>query len=156
MIQKHVPLLLVLSILGLFVLWGWWQRIARKRFVAEVKTMAESDKTEIDGQPVDYWLDILNRDSPPILAAIETMVLTYKGQNYFFVHGTTCYIIYNLKNSTGYSMKSCFLIAVGEPAVELLFEEQPVFRKITGSTELAAFSIYQWSEFVRMLEMEVR
>jgi hypothetical protein len=52
--------------------------------------------------------------------------------------------------------KACLLIAVGQPAVRLLSEDERVFRKITGSTELAAFSIFRWPDFVDMLTAERR
>jgi hypothetical protein len=115
-----------------------------------VKTIAETGRDEIDGQPVDYWLEILNQDSPPVLSAKESMVLSFAGRDYFFVSGKVVYLVYNLKgSSSGYSMRSCFLIAVGEAAVGFLSKEETIFRKIAGTDDLAAFSIYRWPDFLR-------
>ena len=80
------------------------------------------------------------------------MVLMYKGQEWYFVDGG---IAYTTPGRSGWSCnteKGFFLVAIGQSAVRLLSEQGRIFRLITGSTELAVFSIYRWSQFVRTAE----
>jgi hypothetical protein len=142
----------------MFCLWGalsWWRGFARKRFLAAIKAMGKGGRHEIGGQPVEHWLDILNRGMAQSLVATSTMVLTYRGHKFFFIDGGINYIAQG-KWSPYFcrGQKTCLLIAVGEPAVRLLSEDERVFRKITGSTELAAFSVFRWSDFSYMLTAE--
>lgn len=147
--------LVVLLPLCLFAVWWWRQGRARNRLVATIKRMAESGRNEISGQPVEYWLNILNQEATYPIAATDTMVLQYKGQEFFFVDGGIIYIAPG--KSACYSLrKVCILGSVGQSGVELLTEQSRVFRFMTGSAELAAFSIFRWSEFVDMLMIEKR
>ena len=154
MIEKTIVRIVVFLIFGALMLWLYRQRLARKRFVATVKTMAENDQIEIDGQSVEHWLNILNQDENQTLLANDTVVLKYKGREFFFVNGEISYLYYDLKNTSSKRMKSCFLIAVDRSAVWLLSDQEQVFRLIAGSTDLAAFSIYRWSDFVVALMSE--
>jgi hypothetical protein len=152
MIPKYVLPVAFLLVLCLLVVWWWRQILARKRFLAAIKAMADGGRNEISGQPVEHWLDILNQDATQNIAAMDTMVLTYKGQEFFFVDALLGYVTGG--KSSYQTEKACLLIAVGQPAVRLLSEDECVFRKITGSTELAAFSIFRWSDFAYMLMAE--
>jgi hypothetical protein len=123
--------------------------------VATVKAMAERGRNEINGQPVEYWLNILNQDATNAIVATDTMVLTYRGQEFFFVLGGVAY--WGPPSNAGCSCslaKACFLVAVGESAVRLLSDQGQIFRLITGSAELAAYSIFRWSAFANMLTAE--
>jgi len=82
------------------------------------------------------------------------MVLTYKDHDFFFVDGgivyaTACTHLLSYNQEKGF-----FLIAIGQSAVRLLTNEEHVFRRIMGSTELALFSIFRWSAFASMLTAE--
>jgi hypothetical protein len=128
------------------------QNLAREKMMATVKRKARRRRTEIGGQPVEYWLELLNQEAAQPIIATETMVLMYQGQEFFFVVGG----IYHLVNEKSSSWKSelnegCFLIAVGESAVRLLSEQKRVFRLITGSTELAIFAVFRQAAFTQML-----
>ena len=147
-IERIIPL----AILLFLAVWWWWQDLARKRFVARIKTMAERGRDEIDGQSVNHYLDILNRDTAQALIAIDTIVVMYKGQQLFFVNGTIGYMT-ACKNPWRVS-KLCFAVAVGQAVVRLLSEQELILRRITGSSELAAFSVRRWSDFVFMLMTE--
>ena len=116
--------------------------------------MAEKGPSEINGQSVEHWLNILNKDAPQPLVANDTVVLMYKGREFFFVDGG---IAYTVPSKYGWSYRqeeAFFLVAVGQPAVRLLSERQEVFRFRMGSAELAAFSIFRWSDFTEMLMAE--
>jgi hypothetical protein len=69
--------------IGLVAVW-WWQRLARKRFLSRIETMAEKGQNEIDGQSVEHWLNILNRDMPWTLVSTDAKVLVFKGREWFF------------------------------------------------------------------------
>ena len=141
----------VLASLLLFLFWvvqGLWRRGARKRLLATVKAMALGGRTEIDGQPVEHWLGVLNRASPYPIIAYETVVLVFKGRELFFLFGAIPYTIPSADHYSYQTENGLFLVAVGQPAVRLLSEHQHVFRHISGSTELAAFSIFRWQEFL--------
>jgi hypothetical protein len=158
--SKDISGLFWLVVFLMFCLWGilsWQRGLARKRFLAAIKTLAKGGRHEIGGQPVEHWLDILNRGTAQSLVAINTMVLTYKGHKFFFIDGGINYIAQGKWSPYYYRrQKTCLLVAVGEPAVRLLSEDERVFHKMTGSTELAAFSIFRWSEFSCMLMAEKR
>ena len=156
MTPKYVQLVAVLLALCTLVVWMWRQGLARKRFVATIKTMAMRGRNEINGQPVEYWLNILNQDTTQPVIAIDTMVLMYKGCEFFFVDGGLPYIAFGKGGLSRQLEKACLLIAVGQSAVRLLSEQEQVFRLITGSAELAVFSIYRWSDFTNMLMAEKR
>ena len=134
----------------------WWQRLARNRFLATIRTMAEPGRNVIGGQSVEHWLEILNRDTARSLVAIDTLVLMYKGREWFFVNGGIFCRIPETNRVTYRTAKACFLVAVGETAVRLLAEQERVFRRIAGSADLAAFSIFRWPDFVAMLMAEKR
>jgi hypothetical protein len=143
-----------LLILCFFVAWWWRQRVVRKRIVEAVKAMAESGRNEISGQPVEYWLNILNQDTTQPIIPTDTMVLIYKGQEYFFIDGGIAYWAQG-KCTCSYALqKAFFLVAVGQSAVRLLSQQEQAFRLITGSTELAAFSVFRWSAFAYIVMTE--
>jgi hypothetical protein len=150
---KRVGLLLFVVPLFFFSMWSWWQHFARKRLLASIKTMAEKERSEIGGQPVEHWLNILNQDRTEPIVAGDTMVLTYKGQDYFFVDAGITYVIPS-NRAICKIMKAFILVAIGQSAVRLLSEQDRVFRRICGSAELAAFSVYRWSDFAKMLARE--
>jgi hypothetical protein len=141
----------------IFCLWGilsWRRGFARKRFLAAIKAMAKGGRNEINGQPVEHWLDVLNQGTAQPLVATVTMVLTYKGHEFFFIDGGISHFVPEEGGLSCRMQEACLLIAVGPPAVRLLSEDERVFRKITGSTELAVFSIFRWSDFSYMLTAE--
>ena len=106
------------------------------------------------GSRSNHWLDILNQDSAYRIIAGDTMVLMYKGREWFFVDGGIGYVSAG-KGAVSYGLeKACVLIAVGQSAVGVLSEQKEVFRLISGSAELAAFSVFRWSDFVYMLMAE--
>jgi hypothetical protein len=155
-IPKYINLVGFLLVLCLLAVWLWQQRHARKRFVATIKTMAERGRYEINGQPVEYWLNILNQNTTQPLIAIDTMVLTYKGREFFFIDGGISYTAFGKGGLSCHLEKACLLVAVSQSAVNLLANQEQVFRLITGSTELAAFSVFRWSDFTEMLMAEKR
>ena len=145
----------LLCLLLLFVVW-WWQRLARMRFLTDIRSMDEKGRSEIDGLTAQHWLDILNQDAAHTLVAVDTMVMIFKGREWFFVDGTVGFPRPGATRPHWGTMEGYFLIAIGKSAVQLLAEHESVFRLVAGSAELAAFSIFQWSEFVEMLIMERR
>ena len=146
MTQKHFETLVCLLILCLLGIWWWRQSRARKRFAQTIKMMNKEGVNEIAGQPVEYWLDLLNQDFPQPITAIDTMVLTYKGHDFFFIDGRIPYIA-TTSGAYWSQQKAFLLIAVEESAARLLSRESALFRRIDTSTEVAAFSIYRWSDF---------
>jgi hypothetical protein len=138
-----------LILVCLFLVWEWYQTIVRKRYLATIKAMAESERNDICGKPMEYWLNILNQDRPQPIVAVEAMVLMYRGLDYFFIDGGIGYL-----SRTWRLEKAFFLIAVSRPAVDILSEQKQVFRLIAGSSEMAAFSIYLWTAFTQMLKEE--
>ena len=136
------------------VIW-WWQRRAREQFWETIEAMAEKERDEIGGESVEHWLNLLNRGRAQPLVASDAMVLIYQGREWFFVDGGIMFLGAG-KHPTYETMKAFFLVAIGPSAVQSLAEQEGVFRLITGSTELAAFSVYRWSDFVEMLVAERR
>jgi hypothetical protein len=145
-------LLLVLPPL-LFAMWRWRLCFVRRRFLATIRMVAQKERSEIGGQPVEYWLNILNQDRTDPIVAICTMTLTYEGQDYYFVDGGISYVLSD-KRAYYKMMEAFVLIAIGQSAVRLLAEQERVFRRICGSEDLAAFSVYRWSDFAKMLARE--
>jgi len=121
--------------------------------VSKWRCPIKKGRIKISGQPVEYWLNILNQDTTQPILAIDTMVLMYKGQYFFFVDGGVCYWTVD-KRPSYHLQKAFFLIAVGQSAVRLLSEQEQIFQRIAGSTELAAFSIFRWSDFAYILTAE--
>ena len=153
-----VGLLVGFCFFGVVILWqcfvlvvDGWQGHVRKRFVATIQGMAEKGRSEIDDQPAEHWLHILIQDANTLLVAMNSMVLRYEGREWFFVRGEIGY-----RSSEGsYDMhEEFFLVAIGHSAVTLLSEQERVFRRITGSTELAAFSILRCRDFTSLLRTE--
>ncbi len=134
----------------------WFQRQSRmrhKRVVAIARAIADKGRSEINGQPAEYWLSILNEDATWPIRAYDAMVLTYKGVDFFFVDGA----IVSWAGpglATGWRChceNSCFLVAVGQAAVRLLLEQSQVFGLVAGSMELAVFSILRPSNFTEIM-----
>ena len=142
---------LLLALCFVFVVVPVWRGRARKRFMAIIQSMAEKGRSEIDGHPVDYWLNILNQDTNWPLVVIDSVVLAFEGREWFFVDGR---IPYRTARGGCLQEKGLFLIAVGPSAVGLLSEQERVFRRIAGSTELAVFSIFRWRDFLYLLKTE--
>jgi hypothetical protein len=152
MIVKYPPVfILMFIVLGLFIVFTYRQRLARMRFLETIRAIAETDASEIKGHSVDYWLNILNQDSIHTIIAIETFIVKFKGQQFFFLYGQIPYIVYSNRLSAG-KMEGFFLVAVGESTAKLLLKNADVFRLCAGCTGLATFSIYRWSRFVAMLK----
>jgi hypothetical protein len=148
-----IALVLVLTCASMAV---WWLRskVLQTEFAAMVKAMAEKGLDEIGGQKVEKWLDLLNHDSPYTLAADDTVVVRYKGEDLFFIEGAIGYD-HGLNGRHRYSFdKSCFLLAVSSPAVRFLSDQEQLFGKIAGSSDLAAFGIRRYSDFVTTLISE--
>jgi hypothetical protein len=138
-------------------LWESRQRYARSRamLTARMKKLAVVGRAEIGGRPIEHWLRILNDCSSQGLIAAESIVFFYKGQELFFASGTLGCLT-PLTNKWGYTTKGlCFVVAVGEAAVTLLSEHGNEFRLITGSAELAAFSIFRLSAFAALIGKEM-
>jgi hypothetical protein len=130
--------------------------LARGRLTARMKTMAEGGRNEIGGQSVEHWLSMLNQDSPQGLVATDSVVFTYKGQDLFFVNGTIGCLTPGGNRWVYKTKEICFLVAVGYAAVGLLSEQRQALRLISGSTELAAFSIFRFLDFAVLLREERR
>lgn len=131
-----------------------WLRLsrARKRLVSTVARMAEAGRVEIGGQPVEHWLSVLNKNSSWPIAPVNATVLTYQGHNFFFIDGM---IVGTMPISRAYSNpfhSALLLLAVGRSAVSLLSAQNHVFRRLSGSADLAVFSIFRWSHFADMLD----
>jgi hypothetical protein len=143
----------VLLFLCFLLVLPYWQQRARKRFLATIQAMAEKGRSEIDGHPIEHWLNILNQDGKWPVVVADSMVLKYERREWFFVDGWIAYTpakgFYGLE-------KGFFLVAIGRAAVELLSEQERVFRRISGSAELAVFSIYRWSDFTYLLTAETK
>ena len=152
MILKFITLMVVsIVVLGPLLLWQWRQSITRERFAETIKTMAERGRDEISGHTVEYWLNIINSDTTQPIVVTETMVLRYKGREFFFVDGGISYT-YAGKNHPAYGLeKGFFLVVVDKSAVNLLFEQGRVFRRIAGTADLAAYSIFRWSDFAKTM-----
>jgi len=125
---------------------SWWQRLARRRFLAALQSMAEG-RNEIGGHSAEHWLSLVNRNSEQLLIAIDTMVLNYQQRDWLILNGGIMFC----------TVRSCstvdgfFVIAIGQLEVKLLAEQADVFRLIRGSSDLALFSIYRRARFLRML-----
>jgi hypothetical protein len=146
--------LVALLLLLWFACTAWRHRLRRKRLLETVKEIAEQGRNEVGGRSVEHWLEVLNQDRRQTLTTNESFVFKYKGQELFFVDGQLTDVVPS-KYSVSYRMQSlCFLIAVGKPAVWLLSDQEHVFRKLTGSDELAAFSVFRVSKFDAMLSAE--
>lgn len=153
-IQMTVFLLLFCLVLCPFAVRSWQLHLARKRMVRIVNEVAQRDRNVIRGQPVEYWLNILNQnDAQRIVVVLHTAVLTYRGHEYFFVDGTTRHAASSLRPHDMHG-RAFFLVAVDQSAVRLLSQEEHLFRLITGSTQLAVFSISRWPEFTNILEFQ--
>jgi hypothetical protein len=151
---KDCFLLGIVFCLSLLAIWRWRQSLARKQMLTTIKMMASSTRKDIGGQSVEQCLDILNQDTTRSLVTNNAMVLTYKRQEFFFVEGTIACLL-PTKSALGYRRQEAyFLIAIGQSAVRLLSEKEHVFRLMIGSTDLAAFSIFRWSDFVDELITE--
>ena len=146
-------LLAYLILVGFVIVLWRHQILAVSDLWRESKHWPRAAGMKLTAQPVDYWLEILNQGANQELIAYDTMVLRYMGQEFFFVNGGIAYITFSNDGNCNL-MKSCFLIAVDQLAVRILSEQEPIFRLIRGTTELAAFSIYRWSDFVTMLMRE--
>jgi hypothetical protein len=136
-------------------LWESRQRYARsrERLTATMKRLAVAGRSEIAGQPVEHWLNVLNQDSPQDLFAVDSAVFIYHGQELFFVNGTIGGPA--AQNRCVYRVRRlCFLVAVGRPAVTLLSQQGQVLRLVSGSAELAAFSIFRLSDFAALIRKE--
>ncbi|MBN1910938.1 MAG: hypothetical protein JW818_14425 [Pirellulales bacterium] len=150
-----IGFIVALLIFAALAVWFWQQARARKRFAATIMRLSRSGCDMVGGKPVDYWLDVLNQDTTQPIYAISTTVLMYREHDFFFVDG-------QLMCWTGGKGCACqmtpgfFLVAVGQSAVSLLAEQEHIFRHITGSTELAIFSVYQWARFARSLKKDFK
>ena len=107
--------------------------------------MAKKGLDEIGGQKVEKWLDLLNHDSPYTLAADDTVVVRYKGEDLFFIDGTIGCRLGGPPNYICLSRVS-FLQSASH-AVKLLSEQEQLFGKIAGSSDLAAFGVRQVFRF---------
>lgn len=75
----------------------------------------------------------------------------------FLVSGRNAYIYYLPGGNPGWRTSDetlFYLVAVGRSAVELLADQDRVVRRIAGSTEVAAFSIFRLSDCAAMLAEE--
>ena len=108
------------------------------------------DQEKIGERSAEHWLNILNRNAEWTIAITYTMFLRYEGHDYFFVSGQFNQVIYS-HSGLPETRNAFFLVAIGKPAVQILSDQDHLFRKISGSEELAAFSIYRWSEFTDAL-----
>ena len=149
-----IPAIIILFVVFLviyFPLAKWlslW--FAQKRMEKTVMKMAK-DQEVIGGQLIEYWLDILNLNAERTVGMTYAKVLMYGEYSYFFVSGSLGIFIPNFPRVENLSRKAFFLIAIGSPAVQVLANQEHLFRRISGSDELAAFSIYRWSEFTDAL-----
>jgi hypothetical protein len=111
--------------------------------------------------PSQYRKRIL-KWSAIVLAVIAALIgAVYGRYRYTFPYGWShCCLkglglaLYTTKGSRSGSVKGCFLVAVGQCAVRLLSEHEHVFRRFTGSADLALFSIFRWAAFADMLLAE--
>lgn len=144
--------IILLVLLLVLAVWWWWQSLARKRWVARVRTMVERGRDEIGGQSIEHCLDILNQNAPQALIASDAMVLKYKGREFFFVNGEITFVRPDRRTCWRCELLNRhFLVAVGQSAVRLLSEQEQLFGLIAGSSELAAFYVRRWSAFADML-----
>lgn len=144
-----------LAILLLFLWFGltaWRHRRSQQRLLAIVEDIAERGGNVVGGHSLEHWLDVLNQDGRQALTASEAFVFKYKGQELYFVDGRLAHL-----ESSYYTNKVqnlFFLVAVGQSAVTLLSDHEHMLRKIAGSEELAAFSVFRVSRFAAMLSAE--
>ena len=143
--------------MSLGFLWESRQRYARSRarLTAWMKRMAVVGRAEIGGHPVEHWLTKLNRSSPQGLVARDSVVFVLSREELFFVNGTLGCLTPSANKWAYKAKETCFLVGVGEAAVTLLSEHGNEFRLITGSAELAAFSIFRLSAFAALIGKEM-
>jgi hypothetical protein len=155
-VYSLVGALLVGTLLATRAIWMWWGWLLRRRFLAKVKFMAESGQTKINGWSVEHWLEIINQQTAQPIIARESMVLNFGGEEFLFADGGIEYMAQG-KGGPYYRLAPAFLlVAVGRPAVELLSEDARTFHRLTGTSELAVFSIFRWADFAKMLTAEKR
>jgi hypothetical protein len=153
-IGSLIRVLVLGTIVAIWLFWIWRARLLRSQFVAKVKIMAKGGQSKIDGHPVEHWLEIVNHQTTRPIVVRESVVLTFKGREFFFADGGIGFMAQG-KGGPYYRLAPAFLlVAVGQPAVELLSNEAHVFRLITGTNELAVFSIFRWADFAKMLMAE--
>jgi hypothetical protein len=122
--------------------------------LAKVKALAKHGRDDVCGRPAEHWLNLLNHEASQTIYAYDTFVLAYEGQEFLFVDGGLAYALQNGHGWTCSRERACILIAVGRPAVALLSENARLFRIVTGSTELVAFTIFRSSAFAAALNPE--
>jgi hypothetical protein len=142
-------LVFLLLTFGIVAIWFGRRYYTRKRFWVTVKEMADFGD-EIDGQPMEYWLAILNRDTNNHIFVYDSKAVSYKDKQFFVADSGISYL--GVGMTPTYDLQRAFLlVAVNDASVNILADENNVFRQITGSGELAAFVIYRWAAFVDAL-----
>ena len=154
--STHSIVFMAIFCLFCFFWWLWWYSLdrAKKRAIKTVRKMANRGQKEIGGYSVEYWIDLIEQDSSCLIHESKAMALTYKGHDYFFIDGKAVYRDgdYRYARSAGMCQDVLFLIAIGGPAVRFLAKQEHLFRLITGSKDLALFSIFRCSDFADALE----
>ena len=101
----------------------------------------------LGGQPLEYWLQELNRDSNVTLTVNRCYILSWQGHDYWLIDGRVRYVtLGRFGPLSGQSSVKC-LVTPEDGARETLASSPHMFGQLIIKDKVAAFAIRRLTEF---------
>jgi hypothetical protein len=121
------------------------------RAFSQIVTAARPGIQMLDGCPLDYWLEELNRDSNVTLLVNQSYILSWRGNDYWLIDGKARYMTFGRFGPlAGQSSVKCLIAAKGA-ARDALAENPHMFRRLIAKDTASAFAIRRLSAFANIV-----
>lgn len=137
-------------ILIIFV--GVWTAIGMSktnRAFSHIVRIARTGSQLLDGQPLEYWLQELNRDPNVTLTVNRYYILSWQGHDYWLIDGTARYLtLGRFGPLSAQSYIKCLVTADGQARMALESRTK-MFKLLISRDEVAAFTVRRLTDFAK-------